>query len=364
MGACRIFLGRWLLMSVFVVYAGCATVDTVEEPEPEPVVEQEPEPEILTAEEGLTPQERFRKVLTLLESGQAPQARAEIIAYLEDRPRSQTVRGLLRQIDTPIEEYFPSESFTVVLEAGESLSTLANKYLGAVYEFFALARYNNIEVPRNTRIGQTIRIPATPGALAAHAGTEETAPEEEVPVVEVAETVEEPVEPEPPATEVIEQLSTAEQLTRMLEEEEFAAAVSLISSMPELISDNADVALSAYLGHAQLEDTSDQDAAESLYSAGTLFISSERDDEALDVLSQAVNRDPAHTGAMEALGELRQRLADGYHREASAAFRAQELDKAIEIWDRVLEIMPDHGSAQVYRAQALELKARLDSLQQ
>jgi hypothetical protein len=61
---------------------------------------------------------------------------------------------------------------------------------------------------------------------------------------------------------------------------------------------------------------------------------------------------------------LQKEIADKYHREGSSAFRRQELDLAIEKWDIVLSVNPDHSSAKLYRAQALELKEKLDNINQ
>ena len=61
---------------------------------------------------------------------------------------------------------------------------------------------------------------------------------------------------------------------------------------------------------------------------------------------------------------LQQELTDKYHREASSAFRRQDLDEAIDKWNIVLQIDPDHASARAYLAQARELKDRLKNINQ
>ena len=67
--------------------------------------------------------------------------------------------------------------------------------------------------------------------------------------------------------------------------------------------------------------------------------------------------------AEEIYSILQKEYSDLYHRQASTAYRQQELDRAIALWDRVLEIKSDHNAAQAYRAQALELKQKLNKLQ-
>lgn len=53
---------------------------------------------------------------------------------------------------------------------------------------------------------------------------------------------------------------------------------------------------------------------------------------------------------------------DKLHRTALNAYRAQKLDKAIGLWDELLAANPEHESARLYRAQAIELKRKLSNL--
>jgi predicted TPR repeat methyltransferase len=78
----------------------------------------------------------------------------------------------------------------------------------------------------------------------------------------------------------------------------------------------------------------------------------------------ATELDGSNDQAMEEMLVLQKEIADKYHREGSSAFRRQELDLAIEKWDIVLSVNPDHSSAKLYRAQALELKEKLDNINQ
>ena len=54
--------------------------------------------------------------------------------------------------------------------------------------------------------------------------------------------------------------------------------------------------------------------------------------------------------------------ADSLHRQALNAYRAQDLDKAIGLWDQLLELAPDYESASIYRSQAVELRNKLTKL--
>jgi predicted TPR repeat methyltransferase len=78
----------------------------------------------------------------------------------------------------------------------------------------------------------------------------------------------------------------------------------------------------------------------------------------------ATDLDDTNEQAMEEMLVLQKEIADKFHRQALSAYRRQELDLAIEKWDMVLNVNPDHSSAKLYRVQALELKEKLDNINQ
>ncbi len=262
---------------VVVLVTGCAA------PAPEPVAEAAPvapAPPAYEAQPGLSPQQRFREVLGLLEAGKAGPARIELLAYLDAQPDSQVASELLRQLDTPIEDYFPEAYREIELASGETLSTLARDYLGSVYQFHALARYNGIAQPGRIRAGQRVRIPLTPRAQEAFAALDD------------------------PAAVTVESAATTLQPTA-------AEAEVEASMMPEL-------------------------ELQPVQTSGAM---------PLEVRALLPPGDP-----------------DELHRQALGAYRAQDLERAISLWDRVLLIDPDYENARLYRTQAIELQNRLRRL--
>ena len=103
------------------------------------------------AQTGLTAQQRFREVLNLLEDGEPAAARIELMIYLDARPNSDVAQDILRQIDLPSADYLPRDFEEITLASGQSLSTLSEKYLGSLYQFHALAKFNGIDRPRSIR---------------------------------------------------------------------------------------------------------------------------------------------------------------------------------------------------------------------
>jgi len=186
------------------------------------------------------------------------------LIYLEENPDSNIARDLLSQIDLPSLDYFPEDFEEVQLASGQSLSTLSKQYLGSLYQFYALAKYNGIGKPRSIKVGQMIKIPLTVNAREVFAGEHED--------VGPAISSTAPIPPTEPSPE--EQPNES------------------VAPSEELLADQAD-----------------------------------------DLYRRAVN-----------------------------AFRAQDLDSAIALWDKVLDIDPDYENVILQRSQAIELKKKLSSL--
>jgi tetratricopeptide (TPR) repeat protein len=145
-------------------------------PPPQPAPEPAP-PEAPTLS---SPQAIQRAVVTAieqLENGQEEAALAELEMVLQADPNQRLAQSLLRQIKEDPVSMLGRESFPYRVQAGESLSSIAGRYLRDVYLFYALARYNGIKVPRQLAGGQTIRIPGkAPGPGAAPPAVPGTAP--------------------------------------------------------------------------------------------------------------------------------------------------------------------------------------------
>jgi hypothetical protein len=208
-----------------------------------------------TPREGLSAQQRLQQVVNLLEGGDPSAARTELTLYLAERPNSTVGRDLLQQIDQSPQDYFPADYREVPLTSGQTLSNLSQRYLGSLYRFHALAKYNGIDQPRSLKAGQNVRIPLTERAREVFAAADAA--------VDPTIVVTAP-EPSPPAAD---------------------------PAPPE--------------------------------------------PEVLDI--------------------------DQLDSDALKAYRAQDLDTAISLWDQVLTENPEHENARLYRSQAVELKKALAS---
>lgn len=110
---------------------------------------------------------RIQHALELLQNGDSHGADIELHAYLKGAPENTSALYLIAQIETPLSNLFPRESFTVKVAWDETLSSLARTYLGNSLAFYGLARYNGIATPSKVGEGQNIRIPKTVEAMQA-----------------------------------------------------------------------------------------------------------------------------------------------------------------------------------------------------
>lgn len=319
------------------------------------------------AEAGLSNEQRLRQAIRLLESGQSGQAGAELKRYLENIPDSKIARGLLRQIEVPIADYYPAEYTVVDLADGDSLSTIAKQYLGDPLQFYALARYNDIANPKKTDIGQTIRIPMTVhaktivSALGAKRDSETAKGDERTP-----DTVKGGKEDSSSVASLPDEfnLTGVELLSVLLADKDYYAAVQayeLLESTENLSARLTEEVATAYAISAKALVSSDPLRAADYYQrGGDLILKTGDQVTALQWMSAGVELNQQNEVNKAAFFNLRKQVTDAYHREASSAFRQQELDKAIALWQQVLKIDPAHGHANTYLLQAQELKAKLE----
>jgi|GEM_PF-2138715 len=339
---------------------------------------------VVQAEEGLSARQRLAKAIKNLENGNQAVALAELEAYILSVPNSNRASNLMRQIKTPSSEYFPSSSFSVTLRSGQSLSTLAKKYLGSAWEFYALAKYNDIDNPSRVNIGSEIKIPLTQLARSVKAKEEtlktaatqaqelEQATEDVTVALDADEFVDDTDAgaqvPTPALEPIITKATITDALVAANSKGDFAESVDLLESLKgfgPLSAQSADLALVALKGHASSIMASDPVTAANLYSEAAQLDSDKGNQlAAFEGFKKAMMADGNNTEVNTRMLELQKSITDKYHREASTAFRQQALKEAIQKWDIVLSVDPNHSNAMAYRTQAIELQERLMLLKQ
>lgn len=164
---CRFVAARLVpLLAVCLLLVGCATIWDIPAPEPQPSREVEPveapsrvEPAPEPACPQLPVEELETEAMALLDQGRTEEARLRLDCALERDPQAPRAALLVEQLDADPVAYLGRQSFAYTVQPGESLSRLARRYLGNPLKFIALARYNDIAVPADLRVGQRIRIP-------------------------------------------------------------------------------------------------------------------------------------------------------------------------------------------------------------
>lgn len=101
----------------------------------------------------------LKHALDLLEKGDEINARIELQAVLRDDPNNNLAKKLIGEITQDPKSSLGVKSFSYVIQPGETLSSLAEKFLGDKFLFYSLAKYNDILVPSRSEAGQTIQIP-------------------------------------------------------------------------------------------------------------------------------------------------------------------------------------------------------------
>jgi len=245
----------------------------------------------------------------MLEQGHEDEARAELQRALSTDPNSKLAQNLMRQITGDPTATLGRESFSYTVRPNESLSMIAGRFLGDIYAFYILARYNNIAVPRQVAGGQTLRIPgkAPPPAAVARetrpaAPSHAPAPERETARAEPAPTpaVAAPAAPPEP--------TPAERAMRAAEAAERGG--------------NLEVALVEYRKAASLNEG----------------------------------------GAEAKATQVQHQLVQRHSLNARTAFARQDLDGAIRSWDAVLKVDPQNETARLERQRALALKDKAKKL--
>lgn len=125
-------------------------------PEPPPPPAAPPAPQPLPANEV---QPALRAVANHLQDGDTEGADALLRRVLATEPQQALALSYLRQMEGDPHALYGRESYAYTVRPGESLSSIARDRLKDINQFYGLARYNDIKVPRQLAAGQVIRIP-------------------------------------------------------------------------------------------------------------------------------------------------------------------------------------------------------------
>ncbi len=237
---------------------------------------------------------------TLLESGHEDLAKADLQRALAADPNNKLALSLMRQITADPVTMLGRDYFNYTVRPNDTMSEIAKRFLGDIYSFYILARYNGIAVPRQVSGGQVLRIPGKAPPPSAPVVREPPSP----PVATAPPPAPPPPAPPPPPPEP----TPGER---------------------------------AMQAGATAERTGDAERAFNEY-------------------RKAASLD--QPGAEAKVDQMRRQLVQRYTMSARTAFAKQDLDGAIRGWERVLSVDPGNDTARLERQRALALKEKVKKL--
>lgn len=378
----------YFFIALILVTLGACQQPIIEDPVP--VVGPVPK-------EGLTPMERYIEARDLLQVGKEEEARVELERSLDELPADKNPRAqnLMEQITNDPVEMLGSKYFRYEIVEGESLSLIAKNYLGDPLKFYVLARYNDLDNPSLVKAGDVIKVPGEKPVVAPDppiAIKPPSDPEPEVPAPTPPETVLGPP-PEQENAEVTDLLADAGEMVdagsyegainhlkkglaefpdskaikdRLADvyvelgekhsgEGKYAEAQSALQQAADLNPENENI--SARLAEADRAVEADDMVLEGIksFKSGALI-------DAFASFEAAKKIWPDHDRARNELANIRPEVADFYFREGLTALEGQDLEVAVVMFDKTLEVDPRHEGADRKRKYALDLLDRFKTI--
>jgi tetratricopeptide (TPR) repeat protein len=301
-------------IAIVALMAGCATPPPAAPAAPAATAPAEAAPAPAPAAPELTPaqakaqaQKLALEAVDKLQNGDEATARQLLTQAQTLDASNEIARKMSEQINADAQKELGSQFFRYTVQRDDSLSKLAQQYLGDRFRFYILAKYNDIANPSRLAAGEVIKIP----------GKAQPAP---------APTVA-PAKPPAPPTEAAEPAPAPVP----------AVAAPAPAPAPPPMSP---VATLLQKGR-QLEANGDLQGAYGAFNEAVALAPGNRD--------AVLQRDAAKAA-----------LIRSYDREATQAFQRQNLDLAISKWDQLLALDPSNQKAKLERERALELKKRLN----
>ncbi len=159
-----------MLATLAAVLVACATPEPPKPapvaPPPAPVVAPEPPkpvappvPELTPAQAKAQAQKLTIEAVTQLQNGDEASAQRTLEQALALDPTNDLAKKLMEQIKADPQKELGVVFFRYTVQRDDSLSKLAQQYLGDRFRFHILAKYNDIANPSRLAAGQVIKIP-------------------------------------------------------------------------------------------------------------------------------------------------------------------------------------------------------------
>ncbi len=334
----------------------------------------------------LTANDRVKNAIILLSNGDEQHAEKELADALVIEPNNRAARRLMRQLhESPADFFVEEDHFDYVVRLNETLFSVAEKFLEDPLDFYMLAKLNDIKYPNSLVSGKILTIPGVN-----RLNVDKASKPPPVASLEASHTMQAPVKNEDDIKIERAKVYFAEHryqevvdlLTPYADKKsasKYAPLRDLLAqSYLELANDKIkkgdlleaqailETSMEALPGNkplkSQLTQVRNTRESERLYRLGVQESQTGKQDQALKSFAKALQFNPANEQAKKQITDLRLTVVEKYHKQAMVLYRKQELSKAIEIWDNILQIDPDYELAKQYRSRALELKRKIEQL--
>lgn len=346
------------------------TLQDANQPVAVPLVESKPLPAPTESVFEVPIKQRLATAVRLLQSGEEANAKLHLNEILKEEPQHMVAKSLMKQIEEPAGNYLGTQHFMYTTKAGDTYSTLAKMYLKDTLKFYGLAKYNNMNDPSKLVRGMTIKIP---GSSLRGEPIPVTTPREDKPNPEYLRAkkfyesgkyadaivlLEQADKQAPGQQERITDLLVlvyAEYAKVLIKKADLLNAQTVLKKAIKIQPSNSKL-------HDQLASIENGIKAESYFEDGLKALQADDTTLAFKHFKAVLKFQPEHELARKHVSKIRPSLIDGFYKEGMKAYRRQDLDKAIGIWEQLLSLEPEHELAKLYRARAIELKERVQSL--
>jgi LysM repeat protein len=264
-------------------------------------------------------------IIESLEAGREDAAAAEIQRLLAVEPGNRAAMNLQHQINDDPVAVLGQESYPYTIRPGDSMSSLARRFLGDGLSFYLLARYNDIKVPKQLAVGQTIKVPGKPPVMDTRTATVEPPPSSSG-----AGTTVPPVAVPPPVVPATANNPSTNN----------PSTSNPVPTPPPMTESRYD---RAFRIGQEAEGAKDYQKALGAYTLASQI-------------------DPTSADAKAKVEAVRRDLVNEYTYTARSAFAKQDLDGAISYWDRVLGLDPSNETAKLERQKTITLRDKLNSI--
>jgi len=387
-----------MVLVVLCALVSCGTVSSPKKAENSAAAPMPPAPAVTNPEISrgdAVAREHLQNAMNALQVGREANAKTELDAVLRQDPENKIARSLLAQIQTDPAKYFSAQdSFNYTLQPGDTLPSIAQRFLDEPLKFHILARFNGITDPSRLAPGRVIKVPGKKAGTIASAaagddshradfargGDDTRRADSPTPRIESARGGSES------RTQRARQFYDAGKYQQAIETLESSGAANSEARdllalcygkyAEELVQNRNLIDAQSVLENAlsiqpgndklrkQLRQVQKQREVMRLYKAGTESMAAGDSDKALDAFNAVLKLDPAHEDAKKQVASISSDNVESMHKDALLEYNKQNLDKAIDLWDRVLALLPTHSSAKLYRARAVDLRSKLQKLDQ